>query len=420
MNARELALIALNKITVDRAYSNITVNDLLNKHHLTSEDASFFTKLVYGTLQNLLYLNYQIEPFLKGRKQKPWVQNLLRLAVYQMLFLEVPDYAAINEAVLQAKKKAAALGGFVNAVLRGIQRNGRRSPEGLTPVKRLSVEHSYPEWLVQRYIQEYGLEVAERILASEKDEKPLYIRINRLKGGEEETLKKLSEAGVAYAETHLPFAYRTEGTVQKTRAFLEGLITIQDLSAQHAVWMLAPKKGERVIDLCAAPGGKTAQIADMMENEGEIIACDVHPHKLELMENGFRRLGVSAKTKLLDAREVPKHFPKGYFDRVLADAPCSGLGVVSRRPEIKYELSRKKIKELVQLQKEILEAAWELVKPGGVLVYSTCTLNGEENEGQIEGFLARHNDAQAEEEKKILPQEFASDGFYICKLRRSI
>ncbi|MFY9422186.1 MAG: 16S rRNA (cytosine(967)-C(5))-methyltransferase RsmB [Acholeplasmataceae bacterium] len=421
MNARVLALLALDKILLKQAYSNIALNDVLNKYPLSEEDASFCTKLVYGTVQNLIYLDYQLKPYLRKGKQEPLIMNLLRIALYQMLFLNVPDYAAINEAVRRAKKKSPALGGFVNAVLREIQRNGKRSLAGLSPVERLSVEYSYPEWLVKRYVGEYGIEGAEAIFASERNDRPLYIRINRLRGTETEALSALEREGISVTETVLPLAYEVAGAVQKTEAFRDGRITIQDLSAQYAARMLSPKKGEKVIDLCAAPGGKAAQLADLMENEGKIIACDIHPHRLELMEKSFRRLGVkNATTLLLDARESNRNFPKASFDSVLADVPCSGLGVVARRPEIKYNLSEVKLRELVSLQGEIMDSAWALLKPGGFFLYSTCTLDWDENEAQIKAFLERHGDAEIVEEKKILPQQYNSDGFYLCKLRRLI
>lgn len=418
MNARTLAHLALNKITYEQAYSNIILNDLLRKYPLSSEDVSFCTKLFYGTVQNKIYLDYQLEPYLKEKKQKPWVINLLRLALYQMFFLSVPDYAAINEAVTMAKKKNKALGSFVNAVLRNVQRNGKRSLEYLNPLMRLSIEYSYPFWLVELFVRDYGVLETEKILAAEKEERPLFIRVNRLKGTKEEVEAALKE-NYDLETTPLPLAYSTTGAIQKDPIFLSGKITIQDLSAQYVALILAPKNTERIIDLCAAPGGKTAHLADLMENLGEIIACDIHPHKLELMEKGFKRLGVeNVKTHLLDVRTVHNAFPKHSFDKVLADVPCSGLGVTQHKPDIKYSLDKNMIAELVLLQREILEAGWELLKPGGDFVYSTCTLNREENEEQIQEFTKRHPEAEIVEEKKILPYEYASDGFYICKLRR--
>jgi 16S rRNA (cytosine967-C5)-methyltransferase len=418
MNARKLAHLALNKITYEKAYSNIILNDLLRKYPLSSEDAAFCTKLFYGTIQNKLYLDYQLEPYLKQKKQMPWVINLLRLALYQMFFLSVPDYAAINETVALAKKKNKALGSFVNAVLRNVQRNGKRLLEGLEPLERISIEYSYPLWLTELFVRDYGLPDTEKIFAAEKEERPLFIRINRLKGTKAEVEDAL-KAAYDLEETLLPLAYRTTGAVQKAQIFLSGKITIQDLSAQYVSIILAPEKTDKVIDLCAAPGGKAAHLADLMENQGEIIACDIHPHKLELMEKGFKRLGVeNVKTRLLDARRANEAFPKHSFDKVLADVPCSGLGVISHKPDIKFSLDKNTINELVSLQREILEAGWELLKPGGDFVYSTCTLNREENEEQIKEFLKRHPEAEIVETKKILPYEYNSDGFYICKLRR--
>ncbi|HEY8395571.1 MAG TPA: methyltransferase domain-containing protein, partial [Bacilli bacterium] len=280
---------------------------------------------------------------------------------------------------------------------------------------------SYPLWLVRLFVREYGYSESEKIFAAEKEERPLYIRINRLKGAEAEVLAAFKQAGIEYTKTPLPLAYKTDGVVQKTKLFSEGKITIQDLSAQFPAVMASPEKTDRVLDLCAAPGGKTAQLADLMENGGEIIACDIHSHKLELMEKGFKRLGVkNVQTRLLDARKANEVFPKQSFERILADVPCSGLGVVSHKPEIKYSLDEATLSELVLLQKEILEAGWDLLKPGGYFVYSTCTLNGAENEGQIRAFLERHPDAEIVEERKILPFEYPSDGFYTCKLRRLI
>ncbi|MDD4000203.1 MAG: 16S rRNA (cytosine(967)-C(5))-methyltransferase RsmB [Bacilli bacterium] len=420
MNIRSLALEALNKITIEKGYANLVVNDFLRNNELSEEDTSFFSKLVYGTLENLLFIDYQMEPYLR-KAQKNWVLNLLRLAFYQLLFLAVPDYAAINEAVVIAKEKHPAIGSFVNAVLRNFQRNGQKSLEGLDPKKRLSIQYSHPEWLVDLLIRDYGFEETEKILASEKEERPLFIRVNNLSVDRDFVIKNLEKNKIRYEETCLENAFKTYGPIQKTKMFYRGQITIQDLSAQFVSLLADPKNGDKVIDLCAAPGGKSAHMADLMDNQGEIFACDIHPHKISLMENGFKRLLVkNVHTKLLDARDVNKVFETASFALVLADVPCSGLGVVSHKADLKYRLDEKTIEDLIKLQSEILEASWSLVKPGGYYLYSTCTLNKDENERQMTAFINRHPDFEIIEEKKIMPYDYQSDGFYICKLRRIV
>lgn len=419
MNVRKIALEALDKIINKKAFSNIVVNEFLNKFEMTKEDKGLFTNLVYGTIQNLLTIDFYLEPYIK-KKPKPWVKHLLYMSVYQIIYLDIPNYAIVNESVDIANVKDKAIGSFVNAVLRNFSRNPLRSLEGYDDIKRLSIEYSHPEWLVAYFLKDYDKETVEKILKSNSIIKNDSIRFNTLKASKEEICNKLKEEQIPFSECELvkngAFIYQS---VVDSDCFKNGYITIQDISSQMVSEIANPSLDSTIIDLCSAPGGKTAHLAAIMNNTGRIFACDVYQHKIKLMEDNFKRLGVSnAKTQLIDARIVSQNVKEESFDYVIADVPCSGLGVLSHKVDLKYHISLRAIEEIEYLQEEILKTTYMLVKHGGFIVYSTCTINKDENEKQIARFLRTHEDFEIVEERKILPFEHQTDGFYICKLRR--
>lgn len=419
MNVRSLAHEAIGRVLDKGGYTNIVINEVLSKFELSEEDKSLFTKLVMGTVENKIRLMFYLEPYLR-KKQKPWVINLLLMSVYQLVFLSIPDYAVVNTSVDIANIKDRNVGSFVNAVLRNFLRDETRDYKNLDILKRLSVEYSFPEWLVAYFLKDYSAEIVEKILVEFSKVKKQGIRINTLLANNDEVMAILDDEGIEYEISPL-----VKNGIQVTQGlmhhqlFLDGKITIQDISSQLVSEIVAPHEGATVLDLCSAPGGKTAHLASIMNNTGEIYACDIHQHKLKLMKKNFKRLGVkNVNLQLVDARQVKDFVKEGVFDYVLADLPCSGLGVLGHRVDLKYRITKKDIDDIIVLQEEILNNTHMLVKPGGYYIMSTCTINKLENQEQIKKFLNKHPEFEKLEEITILPFEYHSDGFYICKLRR--
>ncbi|MGD9605203.1 MAG: 16S rRNA (cytosine(967)-C(5))-methyltransferase RsmB [Bacilli bacterium] len=420
MNPRKLALEAIEKIMTKQAYSNIVVNDFLNRFELSADDKTLFSKLVYGTLERMITLDFYLEPYIGKKSQKPWIKILLEMSAYQLIFMRIPDYAVVNEAVDIANLKDRHIGAFVNAVLRNLQRNPLRTLNDLDDEERLAVKYSFPAWLVTYLLKDYSLEVVEKILEAYFEDKKEGLRINTLKTSRDDLLKKLNENNIKYEIAPIgDHALILKGDIQKHELFTSGLITIQDLSSQRVAEIMDPSKDDIVLDVCSAPGGKSAHLAALMNNTGTIFACDIHAHKIKLMENTFKRLGVTnVKTQQIDALLLHEVVKEETFDHILADVPCSGLGVLSHKVDIKYHLTLDSIHEIKDLQAKILESTWKLVKKGGFFTYSTCTINKEENEEQIRAFLMLHQDFTIVHEETILPYEYLCDGFYICKMRR--
>ena len=421
MNARKLALDAINNITLKNAYTNIVVNETLSKFELSNEDKSFFTALVYGTIQNLITLDYYISPFINTKKTKPWIKNILYLSVYQLVYMELKEYAVLDEAVELAKSKDNRIGGFVNGVLRNFIRSGKtRGFENLDELERLSIKYSIPLWLVSYIMKDYPLEVTEKILIDSMKVKNDGVKINTLKTTKEEVIARLTKDGIEVEDA--PFV--KNGIIVKSPVinhplFKEGYITMQDISSQKVAEVINPNEDDVIIDLCSAPGGKSINLSYLMNNKGTIYSCDIHNHKIKLLKENFRKLGITnCKPQLISALEVANKVKEKSFDHVLADCPCSGLGVFNHKVDLKYHITYKAIEEVIKLQKDILEATWNLVKVGGYYTYSTCTINKEENELQIKAFLERHSEFELVYEEAILPFEYESDGFYIAKLKR--
>ena len=422
MNARKLAVEAIDKILDKKAYSNIIVNEFLTKYELSFEDKNLFTNLVYGTLQNLMTIEYYLSPYLK-KKPKHYIMNLLCMSVYQIVYLKIPEYAVIDESVKIARLKDRSIGSFVNAVLRNFLRNDLKDLEVLKKkdqIKYLSVKYSHPEWLVMFFLKDYSFDVVEKILIENNKVKNDAIRINTLKTTKAEVLAKLDELNIPYEDVEVV----SNGVIIKkpifeTELFRNGLVTIQDISSQMVAEVVSPKEGSLVIDLCSAPGGKAAHASALMNNTGSIYACDIYPAKIRLMKNLFKRLGVkNVSCEQIDARLVKDIVKAETFDYVIADVPCSGLGVISHKVDLKYHINMDSINEIVALQEEILENTYNLVKVGGYYTYSTCTINKDENEYMIKKFIEKHPNFKVIEEKQILPHMYSSDGFYICKLLR--
>lgn len=419
MNIRKLALQAIEKILYKNGYANIIINEYLNKYELTDDERRLFTKLVIGTVEKKLTLAYYLEPFLK-KKQKTSIYSLLLMSVYQLVYLNIPDYTVVNEAVNIANTLDKMVGSFVNAVLRNFLRNELRSFEGLEDVKLLSAKYSYPTWLIAYLLKDYNYETVVKILEFNDDVKHDAIRVNTLKATTEEVTEVLNDEKIPYQQSDLVNdGLIVEESMVNHELFKEGKITIQDIASQMVTEIANPEMDSTIIDLCSAPGGKAAHLAAWMNNTGTIYACDIYLHKIKLMEKNFKRLGVTnTQVELIDARKVKNVVKQESFDYVLADMPCSGLGVMSHKCDLKCNITYDSIKEIIALQKEILDASYPLIKKNGYLIVSTCTINKSENEEQIAWLIKKYPNLKVEYEKTILPYEYGTDGFFICKLKK--
>lgn len=428
-NPRALALEALERIETGKAYSHVLLNHMIaNQKEMDERDVRLLTELVYGTIQYKRLLDFYLEPFIKKGFDRldNWVKQLLRLSAYQIIFLErIPPHAAVNEAVKLAKKRGhVGIQGFVNAVLRNLLRHPLRSLDEIAdPVERLSVKTSHPTWLVKRWVSQYGFRLTEQICHANNERPRFTIRINRLKTNRETLKRQLSEAGYEVKETPVsPYGLTiaNPGEITKSPLYRQGLFTIQSESSMLVSPLLNPQPGMKVLDACAAPGGKTTHLAELMDNTGQIIANDVHEHKLSLIQSLAARLGITIiSLHHGDALQLAEH-GWGQFDRILLDAPCSGFGVVKHKPDVKWSKTLDDIHHLAELQGKLLAAASRLLKEGGEMVYSTCTIDKRENEEQIEGFLNEHPQFRVLEMKRIFPQDFHSDGFFMAKLVKTV
>lgn len=412
---RKIALDILMKYKQEKSYLNLTINSFFQNNKLSSESKDFITRLVYGTVQNQIYLEYMLEPFLKTRV-KAYEKMLLLMSLYQHYFLDaIPDYAIVNEAVnLAKKKKGIKTAQFINAVLNQAFMN-KRSLDDLDQDSRLSIETSHPLWLVKMLVKQYGYETCKRICEENNAVPYKTARVNTLKTDIETLL--LNDK---FEKGHLSqdALYYHGGNIAFTDEFKNGLITIQDESSQCVARLLNPSSGDYVLDMCSAPGSKTTHLAALMKNIGRIDAYDLHEHKIPLVNAQCDRLGVEiVNMKAYDSTHLVDLYEKETFDKILLDGPCSGLGVLSRKPEIKYNDSSA-MDEIIVIQRNLLENAYDLLKRNGKMVYSTCTINKKENEKQIQAFIKRHPDMKVLEERTILPFEYHSDGFYMCLLEK--
>jgi 16S rRNA (cytosine967-C5)-methyltransferase len=441
--ARDIALDVLIEIETRGAYSNLALARALRGARLDGRDTALTTELVYGTVSRLNTIDYYLQPSLKTPldRLEPWVRNLLRMTVYQLFYLErVPDFAAIHEAVEIAKRRGKKASGFVNGVLRATLRKKaelRLPSKQKNWLKHVSLLHSHPEWMVAKWERAFGREQTEAMCEANNRRPPLVLRVNSHRITREALLADLQEQGIAAKLSEVsPYGLVLEDGLDVTKlpAFRDGLCTVQDESSMLVAPALSPEPGQRVLDCCAAPGGKTTHLAELMRDQGELLAVDIHEHKIKLIENAAKRLGLSAiRTRAGDIRDVVAG--ASTFDRILLDAPCSGLGVIRRKPDLKWKKRPEDVQEIVSIQRDLLETVSKALRPGGVLVYSTCTVTDEENIGVVRDFLARHPEFAADPITPylpkavhgaivdgafvtLMPQQFDSDGFFIARLRR--
>ena len=436
MNSRNIALKILNRVFNEGAYSNLVLSNELNNSNLSDKDKALVTEIVYGTIRRKKSLDTLIASFVRDIKMMDKrVLNILRIAMYQLKFLDkVPSYAACNEAVEQAKKISISSSKLVNGILRSYGKKGESGLVFKNKIYELAYIYSFEPWLIRLFIKQYGEEDAIRILNGLNLTPKVTVRVNSLKGDFDEVFEELEEFGYNVEEGYIcPEAISIKGgkSVENNKVFNEGKITVQDESAMLVAPLLDIVPNETILDLCSAPGGKTTHIAELLENTGKVLAFDLHENKLGLIEENCKRLGIeNVKLKEMDATKIDVSLI-GVGDKILLDVPCSGLGIIKRKPEIKWNKTREELKEIVKVQREIMENAWQYLKQGGTMVYSTCTLNKEENEQNIEWFLNKHKNCKLEKVfigngdnlryengmLTVLPNEYM-DGFFIAKLKK--
>lgn len=440
-NVRNLAVRILNEVHEEGAYANVALARNLRKAHLSELDRRFLTELSYGAVKAGGTLDWMIRKYVNRpvRKIAPMIRNILRLGFYQIFYMDkVPSAAACNECVELAKKYGhPGTVKFVNAVLRSAVREPEKCafPHGKGhATEELALSSFHPQWLVKRWVKDFGYDAAAALCAFDNADAMLSLRTNTQKTTRESLLSTLKQEGVvAEPSVWAPEGVlcHTHGALDQLPALQDGLCQVQDESSMQVAHVVAPKPGECIIDACSAPGGKATHLAALMQDEGRIIACDIYEHKLARIEENAKRLGITCiDTELLDARDLGKRFPCE-ADRVLVDAPCSGLGVLRRKPDARWKKREEDIQKLQQLQLDILKSAAEAVKPGGILVYSTCTINRAENEDVVAAFLATHDGYTLEETGSFLPEKpragkmvqfyphiDGTDGFFIARMRR--
>lgn len=417
MKARQAAFNILKDICINKRYSNLALKEDLDEYK--EVDKGLITNIVYGTLQHYRYIRYMWENYPESIPRDE-IAILIDMSVYQLLFLEkVPDYAVVNEAVEIAMNiYDGKYGNFVNAILHNVIRNGRRVISG-SEIERKAVETSMPNWIVKMWCKQYGQEIAFHICDSLNRIPDAAARVNTLKISKDEVKAmnpdfidgRISPDGLLY----------TKGNIANTEEFKKGYVTIQDESAQLVTHFLDPQPDETILDMCAAPGSKTCHIGALMKNRGKLYALDIHPHRVELIKYNARRLGIIMIDALVkDATQLENTFAENSFDRILLDGPCSGYGVIARKSDIKYHMKSEDMDSCIQIQRKLLRSAVKYLKPGGILVYSTCTLNKKENEKQIEQFLQLYPEFSLIEEQTIFPFTYQSDGFYMAKLTKRL
>lgn len=440
--AREIALKALYKIEKEDAYSNIALNQVLKENkNIDERDVGLISELVYGTITWKLTLDEIIKKYsnIKLKKISVWILNILRMGIYQIIFLDkIPKSAAVNDSVNLAKRYGhKSSSNFVNAILRKVSVNDYKELEEIKDDKeRISKTTSMPMWIIEELLKQKDIKEVEEICKNSNLKSNTTIRINKLKTNKKELEEKLGKRKIKYLEGSLEdfFVLKKVKNIENIDLFKEGFFTVQDEGAGLIVDVLAPKEDECILDACSSPGGKTTYIAEKMKNKGKIEAWDIHEHRVKLVQNAAKRLGINIiQAKTQDATEFNQDLV-GKFDKILLDVPCLGLGVIKRKPDIKWKRKKEDIEEITKIQKAILDNCSKYLKKNGELVYSTCSILKEENEDIIERFLKENLDFKIckENEKNyenivifgekdkyinIYPSN-ENDGFFICKLRK--
>lgn len=434
VNIRELVLGILLEVTKEGGYSHLVIRSVLEKYqYLKKQERAFLTRTAEGTIQRMIELDYIINQYSKVnvKKMKPVIQNILRMSVYQLKYMDsVPASAACNEAVKLARKKGFAnLSGFVNGVLRNISRDLPKltyPDETKNRVEALSVRYSMPEWIVAQWLESYGEARTRKLLQAFLNDAPITIRTNLLKISPEELQERLQREQVRverldageYPGLHYAFAISGFDRLNSLASFQEGLFYVQDLSSMQVAELAAPKKGDHIIDVCAAPGGKSIHLAEKLNGTGYVEARDLTPYKKGLVEENIKRhQAVNIGAVLMDACVFDEASVET-ADILIADLPCSGLGILRKKTDIKYKMSVGQQQELIELQRRILTTVHTYVRHGGTLIYSTCTIHCGENEENVRWFVENHPEYTLEEMKQTFPGEHLGDGFFTAKLIR--
>lgn len=439
-NSRLIAAKIVNSVISKGSYSNISLNSELSKSDLNEKDKSLVTEIVYGTLK----YKYSIDVILQKLISRPlskiddFVINILRISLYQIIYLDkVPEFAAVNEAV-QITKKYSNMGAsrLVNAVLRNYLRHKDiEYADCKNEIELLAYKYSFEPWMVNMFVNQYGRDTAEKIFSGLNETPSVTVRVNNLKASYEDVWDDLKNSGYNIKEgTICPEAIEIiKGkSIEANHLFKDGMITVQDESSMLVAPSMELQQHLTVLDLCSAPGGKTAHISDIMNNTGIIRAYDLHKHKLSLLQSNFERLGVKNTICEVQDAEILNENLINSADRLLIDAPCSGMGIIRKKPEIKWSKNIEDIKKIIDIQRKILISGSQYVKNNGLLIYSTCTLNKDENENNIKWFLEKFPQFNAEKiyygkmdnllynnegTLTILPNKWM-DGFFIAKLRK--
>ncbi|MEG0614341.1 MAG: 16S rRNA (cytosine(967)-C(5))-methyltransferase RsmB [Oscillospiraceae bacterium] len=434
ITARFITFKLLMKMNAN-AYSNIILDNALTEYDLSLQDKKFASYLFYGVVERKITLDYVIQcysskPISKINKE---LLQILRMGIYQLMYMpSVPESAAVNECVNLTKQvKMTSATGFINAILRNFIRDDKKIKPIADKVKSLSVQTSCPIWLVEKWIADFGEEIAVKLLNFTCERPQIYIRVNTVLTNTDEVVRELTISGVeTEINDNISDCIKISGTssIERQSAFKKGYFHVQDISSQFCCKALNPQRGDVIFDLCAAPGGKTFTLAELVQNDAEIYAFDLHEKRVNLIKDGAKRLGLSCISAVKgNAKEFNPLLPLA--DKILCDVPCSGLGVIRKKPEIKYK-NPKDLDNLPQIQYDILENAAKYLKVGGELVYSTCSLNKEENDFVIDKFLENHEEFApcdfleefgmpfGDYKTTILPMQFNSDGFFISKIKK--
>jgi 16S rRNA (cytosine967-C5)-methyltransferase len=424
-NPREIAVHVLQRRQQGEFVENL-LDSAFERARLTPADRGLCQELVYGIVRWQATLDWLISRKTRNFPPKPLLQDLLRLGLYQIFWLDrIPNHAAVNETVELAKRnRLSAQAGFINAVLRGYLREFDGTKQLLRDLKRNEphIGYSHPEWLVQRWQKRWGQESTLRLLEWNNSPPKTYARVNTLKADPGKLLAQWRDENVEYdfvrydwIEENLVFELKSHPPLARLRSFQQGLFYVQDPSTLLAVRALDPKSGRTILDLCAAPGGKLTYIAQLMNNEGRLFAHDLSPERLKLVEENCTRLGVTCVQQVLPPALSTR--PSTLFDRILLDAPCSNTGVMRRRVDLRWRIKPEEISRLCAVQLDLLRQAVSQLKPGGTLVYSTCSLEPEENQSLIGDFLSAHKNLKLEIERELTPVTHGVDGAYVARLQ---
>ena len=439
MNAREAAFKILCDVEIHKNYSNMAINKIFKEEKIEKKEKGLATEIVYGVIENRKYLDYIINKLskIKVKNMSSFVKIILRMGTYQILFLDnIRDYAAVNETVKLAVKYDRKSSGFVNAILKNEIRQADtiKDIDIKDPARKLAVKYSYQQWIIENWIEKFGEDFTEDLLMAGNERPEMYVRVNTMKTDRETLIKEFKKDGInAYPVKMVDEAVRVEKLkgIEKNRLYLSGKFTVQDISSMLVGKVADPKEGWNVLDMCSAPGGKSTHIATLMNNTGKVVSRDVFDHKIKLINATAKRLGITnIHAENFDASEFDSESVEKY-DCVITDVPCSGFGIIRRKPEIKYK-SREELADLPEIQSKILENAAHYVKKGGTLIYSTCTVQDSENIDIINNFLEKNSDFELvpitevnvdleEQEKgyiKIYPNIHGIDGFFIAKMRK--